>query len=395
MTIAYIAEGKLYVRETNGTVRVVTSKFVEDMLKRDERRRERDGWKQNSAGWQATSQEVFFAGQLGLDQNTGRRIAFTSVASDTEPGRCLFAIHTDTVGGLFELTMPEDERRLLHQPNLHLQDLSRHPLPNAEGVIACSLQSPSGAAHVAIMNADGSRLSEITEGDSLDQCPSWVPVPGRVLVYQSAGLARDMNGAIRAVSPYRIERLDLDRGELETLVEQDEYDLLMPRCDDRQTLYCIRRPYSPMGHTQLSPMLRMKYALLWPFGVLASVGAFLNVFSAMYRGKPLTPAGGPKNKQGPDAKQMYLWGRRVAAEKIINDANASGQITVPRDWELVRIDATGNPAVLAKGVAAFDLLPDGSLVYTDGTRIIHRDTEGTEHQLVRHELIERLAVVYG
>ena len=67
------------MREPDGAVRMVTSRFVEQMLERDERQRARDGWKQKSAGWQATSQEMFLAAQLGMDQGTGRRIAFTSV----------------------------------------------------------------------------------------------------------------------------------------------------------------------------------------------------------------------------------------------------------------------------------------------------------------------------
>ena len=291
------------------------------------------------------------------------------------------------------MTLPDDERRLLHQPNLHVVDLSRHPLSSAEGIIACSLQSSSGAAHLVVSNADGGRLREITEGDSLDQCPSWVPVPGRILVYRSAGLARDMHGNIRETSAYRIERLDLDRGELETLAEHDGFDLLMPRCDDRQTLYCIRRPYRSMGHLELPLATRLRFIVLWPFGVLAAIGAYLNVFSAIYRGTPLTPAGGPNTRKGPDAKQMFLWGRRIAAEQAIQQTNQANLITVPRDWELVRIDATGSTTVLARNVAAFDLLPDGAVVYTDGCVIRHCNKTGDITELARHELIERLAVV--
>lgn len=392
-TIAYISEGKLYVREPDGLVRAVESPFVRDLLDRDERQRNRDGWKQNSAGWQATNMNALAAAEMGMDLGTGRRIAFTSVASHTTPGQCLYAIHTGTVGGLFEFTMPEDERRLVHKPDLYLQDICLHPMPNAEGVIACSMQSDSGAAHLAMMNADGGRLREITEGDSRDECPSWVPVPGKVLVYQSAGIARDLNGTIRAMSAYRVERLDLDRGEIETLLEQDGVDYLMPRCDDRQTLYCIRRPYRDMGHNDLPLLTRLKYAALWPFGVLAAFGAYLNFFSTMYRGKPLTPAGGPKNQRAADAKQMFLWGRRIAADKAIQDARDQAAVTVPRDWELIRVDATGNQAVLATGVGAFDLTDDGSIIYTDGTRIFCRSKNGETTELARHELVERVAVV--
>jgi len=393
LTVAYIAEGKLYVRESDGAVRAVESKFVRDMLDRDERQRARDGWKQNAPGWQATSQDIFLAAQMGLNHGSGRHIAFTSVAADIKPGQCLFAINTDTVGGLFEFELPELERRLVHQPNLHLLDLARHPLPNGQGVIACAVQSATGTSNLAITNSDGSRLREITEGDSLDQCPAWVPIPGQVMVYQSAGLARDLNGAVRGISPYRIERLDLDRGELDTLREEEGFDLLMPRCDERQTLYCIRRPYRELGYADVPILTRIKYAVLWPFGVLAAFGAFLNVFSAMFRGKPLTPAGGPNTRKGPDAKQMFLWGRRVAADNIINDTSSRELVVVPRDWELVRIDATGNATVLARGVAAYDLLDDGSVVYTDGSKIHHRSKSGQLTELARHELIERLAVL--
>lgn len=392
-TIAYVAEGKLYTISPRGMVKAFESPFVMDLLQRDERRAQRDGWKQDSAGWNATAPAAMLAAQMGLQgPGTGRRIQYTAVAASDEPGRCLFALHTDTVGGVFELTLPDEERRLVHQPNLLIQDLSRHPLPNGEGMIACSIPDQRGACHLATMRRDGGRLIEITEGDSMDQCPSWVPVPEKTLVYQSAGIARDTNGFQRALSPYRIEKLNLDRGTLDTIAEDHRYDLLMPRMDDEQVLYYIRRPYLRDGYEHVPALTRLKYALLWPFGVLLAIGAFLNVFSTMFRGKPLTPASGPA-KPGPDSKQMFLWGRRIAADKIIKNNAADESITVPKDWELCRVDATGNPIVLARGVACFDLTPDGSIVYSDARRIVYQSPAGEESEIARHELVQTLAFI--
>ena len=90
LTVVYISEDKLFVRESDGAVRAFQSKFVQDLLDRDERQRSRDAWKQNSAGWQATEMNALVAAQMGLEAGNGRRIAFTSVASDNVAGRCLF-----------------------------------------------------------------------------------------------------------------------------------------------------------------------------------------------------------------------------------------------------------------------------------------------------------------
>jgi hypothetical protein len=66
---------------------------------------------------------------------------------------------------------------------------------------------------------------------------------------------------------------------------------------------------------------------------------------------------------------------------------------VPNSWQLVRRAANGAEEVIAKGVLAYDLAPDGSLVYSNGNAIFLRDPQGKSRRLVVESMIEQLAVV--
>ena len=148
----------------------------------------------------------------------------------------------------------------------------------------------------------------VTEGDSLDECPSWVPGTGRRLVFQSAGIARDQNGHPRDQSCFRVEQLDLDSQKMDVVVEDVRFDYLAPRMDSAGNLFAVRRPYESR-HPRVSPLQLLKDILLFPFRVLMAIAAFLNVFSMFFRQQPLYRAGGPESQE--DSQRMVLFGRLI------------------------------------------------------------------------------------
>ena len=70
------------------------------------------------------------------------------------------------------------DQDLIHKEKFIAHDLDRHP---NQAVTAFSLLYPNGSSHLALMEGEGPDFDEITEGDSLDAAPSWVPGPGRRL----------------------------------------------------------------------------------------------------------------------------------------------------------------------------------------------------------------------
>ena len=69
-----------------------------------------------------------------------------------------------------------------------------------------------------------------------------------------------------------------------------------------------------------------------------------------------------------DIKQIVLKGRHIDAEKALRTENAINGVAslVPRSWELVSRTQQGQETVLATNVASYDLLADGSIIYSNG-----------------------------
>src|SRR5688572_23438970 len=102
--VAYLAEGKLYVHDgTSGaSASLVESPFVQGILDRVERSRERNDWKNQGMGWNLTPGQMMGMNAMGgLVPAETRRIRFTGVASGGGAGQLLYALDTDHVGGLF------------------------------------------------------------------------------------------------------------------------------------------------------------------------------------------------------------------------------------------------------------------------------------------------------
>ncbi|HXE55550.1 MAG TPA: hypothetical protein VN541_21180, partial [Tepidisphaeraceae bacterium] len=315
--IAYIAEGKLYLKQPGSSPRLLDSPFVQGILDRVSRDRQRNEWKsQGGAGWNFGRAMMPVPGQPPAEI---RRVQYTGVSRGASAGELIYAIDTDHVGGLFGFEIAENsERRLFHRNQFRPRDLVRHP---ADGTLAFSLPQPDGSANIALLQPDGRGLREVTEGDSMDEAPSWVG-NDRVLLFQSAGIGRDQRGLHRMYGPYAIQRLDLDRGDLITVAEDDAFDFLTPRMGADGWLYFIRRPYEPHGRG-ISPIKALLDVVLFPYRVARATVHFLNFFSLMFSRKPLLTAGGPP-REGPDTRYMMLWGKVIDAEKILNASKSSG-----------------------------------------------------------------------
>lgn len=94
-----------------------------------------------------------------------------------------------------------------------------------------------------------------------------------------------------------------------------------------------------------------------------------------------------------DIKDIILKGRRINAEKALREETAINGIVslVPRTWELVSRNRQGVERVLASDVASYDLMSDGSIVYSNG-RAVFMLGAGTQSTLVlKDELVGDLA----
>jgi hypothetical protein len=389
--IAYVAEGKLYLQRGGQPAAPVESTFVQSLLDRAEKTRARNDWKAAGMSWDLGSRlrGPMAGGGIAADV---RRVRFTGVAagpaSSPEP-EMYYAIDTDYVGGLFHFELKTGyERRLYHRNQFRATDLSASPV---DGTLAFTVHNPDGSARLATISPQGRGIKELTEGDAVDEAPSWDRTK-QVLYFQSAGIARNTGGVRTSLSPYAIQKLDLDANKMEMVVEHDRLDALSPKTTDDGVLYYILRPYRP-GAAPVSPLRALQDLLLFPFRLVRAVVHFLNVFSLMFSQKPLITSGGPP-REGPDERVMMLWGRVVDARKAAKAGNADAQTPlVPADWRLVRRGADGSETVVARHVLSFDLCPGGGVIYSDGSRIYYAEAGAAGVEIGRGKMVERVTVL--
>ena len=385
LNFAYIAQGELF-HHTNGVKKQIVSQFGQEIIDRAARTQQLQSWKNEGNDGNALMAGRSLWGGNSADLS-GVHVRIVSVTTGDEQGRVLYALGTNKITGLLDYTVANDrEVRLFHKSDFRLVDIARHP---AENRLAASVAFGDGTASIATMNSDGRRMQTVTEGDSADLAPAWVPNQDNVIVYQSSGVARNTQGLVAGFSPFRIEELNLKTGALMTLADNPQFDFLNPHKDARGNLYCIRRPYQTGGRgagvgTTLTDIV------MFPFRLLRTLFDYLNYQSMMYSRKPLTNAGGPNQEQ--DVKQLYLWGRKIEVEKALRSAkrNDDTPAIVPKNWELVRIGSDGEQTTLAAHVASFDISAEGQIVYSNGNGVFTLQSNGKSKRIAKHRFIERV-----
>jgi hypothetical protein len=387
--VAWLARGQLHLRAPDGAVRALESRFGETVAGRALQIEQKHAWKTQGRGAQFMSGGLLWGTRP--DQGAAMPYVITSLTRGRAPGELLYSLETREIAGVFAVRDGgADEQRLFHGNDRRVRHLSADA---TRGLIACSLGKPTGVACLAVMPSDSLDLSEVTEGDVLDAAPSWVPGPGRRLVYHSSGIARDKAGFVTGIGPAAVRQVDLDRGEVETLAEDPRHDLLAPRRAASGDLYFLRRPWR--GTDRPTVWGATRDFLLFPARLLFAFFQWLNFFSVRYSGKPLTTAGGPR-KEGADIRQMMIWGNLVDAEQAAREGADKGDDPpdlVPPSWQLVRRSPAGEEAVLARGVVAFDLADDGALVYTNGAAIWALGADGTKERLCVDRQVEQVVAV--
>jgi hypothetical protein len=243
------------------------------------------------------------------------------------------------------------------------------------------------------MSSDGSEMAIVTEGDSIDTAPRWVPDSPRQLVFQSSGIGRDEAGQFAALGHATIALLDAEKGDLRTIVDDPSFDYVSPQLDENGTLWCIRRPYARAeGRPIVSPWRATLDLLLFPFRIVFAIAQYLNFFTMRYTGKPLITSGNARQR-AQDVKKMLARGHLIEAkEAALRNAEKDDDApsAVPASWELVRRKPDGDAEVIAKGVLAFDVGRDGRVVFSDGKAILAVGKDGRKERVCSAERVERI-----
>jgi len=381
-TIAYLAQGKVRLKTSNEAPRTIESPYANSIRERSVRAQQRNSWKTQGGGFLSGA---MLWGQKGMDAGP-TPVFVTSISGASESGKLIYSLESGTLCALLASeNLSGEERRLWNNNNFKLQHVRACP---ATGHLAFSVLHSNGTANLGIMLSGESGVKELTEGDSVDTSPSWVPGEARRIVFQSAGVGRNRQGHFLALGPFAIQELNIDTVEMDTLLEDAKTDFLAPRVTADGPLYYIRRPYAPSEG--INPFRAIKDLLLFPFRLAYALFQFLNFFSMSYTGKKLTTAGDTRAREL-DQRQMMIYGNLIRAQQGAEGDDAPD--LVPNSWQLARRRASGGEEILAKGVVAYDVGADGTVAYSNGSAIFLITPDGRKERVLTERMIEQVLLL--
>lgn len=378
-SIAYLAQGRVWLKLGDAKPQLVQSPYAANVHEKAIRAQQRNSWKAQGGGGLLSGPALWGGPAAGQGPVP---VLATSISRGENPGHLVYSVESGPLCALLSSeNFGAEEKRLWNNNNCRLQQIRANP---KTGDLAFSIVHTNGTANLGIKLKDESGIKELTEGDSVDTSPQWIPGEGRKIIYQTAGVGRNREGHFLALGPFSIQELDLDSAEITTLAEDEGTDFLAPRMDEQGNLYFIRRPYEPTKPVNVFHVA--KDLLLFPLRLLYAIFQFFNVFSMMFTGKKLSTAGDARAKHL-DMKQMILWGNLVRAEQSEGKENDD---LVPANWQLVRRSSTGIEDVLAKNVLAYDIAANGDLVYSNGSAIFLLAADGKRNKVLSASMIEQV-----
>ena len=383
-TIGYLAEGKVRLKVGSASPRTLESPYGNSIREKAVRAQQKHSWKGASNDGSPFSGATLW-GKAAMPQDVP--LAVTSICGGREKGGLIYSLESGSLCALLEtVQLGAEEKRLWNDNCTRLRHLA---VSSATGDLACAILHENGTANIGLKLNGESGVKEVTEGDSFDTAPHWLPGEGQKIVFQSAGIGRNREGQFVAFGPFCIQQLDVESGEMTTLAEDPHYDYLAPQCQEDGSFYYIRRPYAPVERLQFFHVL--KDGLLFPLRLLAAIFHFLNLFSSMFTGRPLTSGGGAKARQM-HMRQMMIWGNLVQGQrqKRVED---EGVDLVPKSWELHKRSPGGQTQVLAGGVLAYDVGKGATIVYTNGNALFLLHPDGRKDRLLNESMIEQVFFV--
>jgi hypothetical protein len=384
--VVYLSSGRLFLKNGNGPAKPIESQFAQSIRERAFELQRRHSWKSQGRGAKFMSGGALW----GSDANdpVQMKIQIAGCCRGVDVGDLYYSLQSPEISGVLLLKNGgKTEQRLLHTADFRVGHLAAQ---SGTGRLAMSVHYRGGAT-VAVMGGDGSGFAEVTQGESMDESPHWFPNENRI-VFQSAGLAVNERGQYAGQGPAAIQALDLDSGEMQCLAEDAKFDFLGPQIGTDGTLYFIRRPYRQV-QSQFALFRLLEDILLLPFRLIYAFFQFLNFFTMMYTGKPLSKTGQSSQQRHADMPRMMIWGNLIEARKSLmkNDDETFG--LVPPSWELCRRAIDGSVEVLAKGVLSFDLEPDGGVIYSNGAAIYRRTVDGQTANLQKDAMIQQVIAI--
>ena len=299
-------------------------------------------------------------------------------------GTLYYTLQVGGVGGLYtkDPAAPEKQEGVI----VHRQGMLTRGLSWNGASFAVTVEDGPWR-HLGFLTLPRGELTVVTEGDTVEEGPSWSRDLQRVW-FSSAGCGRDAAGASTGLGPAAICRLDANTMELAEVYCSSEHRCLSPREGADGSLYFLRRPLREEKESH-----PIRDAVLAPGKVAKAVGGWLDLFTQRYAGETLRSGGDAKAKQK-SQEELVIEGNLINVRRTLEENQSRGEKhpgLIPHSWELVRLAPGGKePESIKKGILAYTFLPGGGLVLSNGRHILSLSPDGREELLAEQPMVTML-----
>jgi hypothetical protein len=259
--------------------------------------------------------------------------------------------------------------------------------------IAVSVSEGHLEKHIAVMSIDRGGYNVLTEGESIDENPSWAKTDKNAIYYDSAGIAISSIGELGGLGTKSILKLDLNSGDIEEVVHINKHDCIKPIEDREGNLYFIKRPHDE----NYSKAASLKDVILMPYKFLKAIFGWMNLFTAKYTGDTLTSVGqNPAKTKQRTQEEIFIEGNLINAEKTLKENQSAGEKfpgVAPRSWELMKMSQSGEMKSIKKGVIDFDINSRGEIVYSNGKYLLKVGNNSSEKVIGKVNLVNKVRII--
>ena len=382
--ILFIAENKLCVF-SQGKLGYLTSQPL-NMYRRNvmdiQRRNE---WKSVGTGARFMYGE---GSHLDFENYDATDIASVSFLNDDT---MVYALNIERNTGIHVKNILDDkepEGFIIRKNNMNIFKLDYQA---ETGRIAVCASDSAIERHIVIFNDKNTDYHFVTEGDCLDQNPSWSKLHKDTIFYDSCGIARDGTGSFAGFGPRCICKLSLDDGGLSEIASDEKSDFIKPFEDSEGNVYYMKKPYKMAGAKET---MSFRDIVLMPLKLCKAIFGWLNFFTQRYSGQSLKTSGGnPAQAREKSAEEMFIEGNLVNVLKAQKENEKLGDQhpgLVPRSWELIKKQPDGKELVLKKGLLDFHVCENGDIIYSNGNYLMKMDSNGNDSMLAKVKLAASL-----
>ena len=356
--------------------------------------------------WKYSGEGARFTGAYRPDASAEDRIAAIHpeiTAAQFCDGVLVYALSMNGIAGIYHKRLGEgaEDGIVLSTADASYRDFS------VKGEMIAASAFSTGESHIGVCSLDRPDFRIMTEGHTVDTEPVWSREQEDLLFFCSAGLSETKRteeddvpqsfpqmllqaqsaGTQRMLGPSAVCSLSLSDNALTELLSDNRYDYLHPQSTPDGSLYYIRRLYR-MPKTDRGGCL--SDLLLLPFRLIGALFGFFNLFSMKYSGKPLSHTGDVRQR---DETQMRIDGNLIDAEKELRENTAKGEKNpgiIPRSWELHRRAKDGSDTLIRRGICAYRVLENGTVLCSTGNAVIAVRTDGTEEKTAELRNVTRI-----